>query len=199
MNKKRDMEFLFEIGFLRFLQRNWERFFAVKMANNSEHTFRVVWLALILARKEGVKDEEKVMKMALVHDIVESRSGDVDYLSRQYVERKEELAIRDMLQDTSFEDDFIGIWEEYEAKESMESRVVKDADWLDIDLELMEQKDSSPSVVEVKRKMRKEVVVPKFYTETAKKMWEEVYQSNVHDWHLNGRNRASSGDWKEEE
>jgi len=58
--------------------------------------------------------------MVLVHDISESRTGDVDYLSRQYVVRNEELGIKDMLKDTAAEKEFLELWNEYEAHETKE-------------------------------------------------------------------------------
>ena len=77
----RDIEFLFEVGSLRNVQRGWRQHFGLDVANNLEHTFRVMVLALMIARKEGVKDEEKVMKMALVHDLAETRT--VDFRSEE--------------------------------------------------------------------------------------------------------------------
>jgi putative hydrolase of HD superfamily len=61
--------------------------------------------------------------MVLVHDIAESRAGDVDYLARQYVERNEQLAMEDMLGGTSLETEFYALWEEYEARTSLETRI----------------------------------------------------------------------------
>jgi putative hydrolase of HD superfamily len=196
-DNKRDLEFLFEIGALRKMQRAWGRFFSSEMANISEHIFRVIWLALILARKEGVKSEEKIIKLALVHDISEGRAGDVDYLSRQYVERDEESAAKDMLRGTSLESDFFDLWREMEVKETIEAKIVKDADNLDIDLELMENITLDKDLVDFKEKMREEILLPKLYTESAKKMWKEIYQSNPHAWHMNSdKNRFKGGDWK---
>ena len=64
---KRDIEFLYEIGTLRNMDRAWKAIMATDVASDPEHTFRVVFLALLIARSEGVKNEEKIIKMALVH------------------------------------------------------------------------------------------------------------------------------------
>lgn len=193
---KRDIEFLFEIGRLRFLQRTWQRFFVTKVANDTEHTFRVMWIALIIAKKEGVRDEGRLLKMALVHDIAENRTGDVDYLSRLYAKRDEEMAINDMLDETSLKDEFLDLWREVEKKETKEAQIIKDADTLDIDLELMEQRDANEGLVSRKIEMRKKQVRPKIFTETAREMFDEVYESDVHSWHFDSKNnRFNSGDW----
>ncbi len=194
---KRDIEFLFEMGRLRFGQRNWQRFFNTKVANDSEHTFRVLWIALTIAKREGVADIEKIMKMALVHDIAESRTGDVDYISRSYAKLNEEDAIKDVLEETSVEDEFIESWEEFEKRETIESKIVKDADNLDIDFELMEQMDANEGLIKKKISMRKSNVRQKLFTETAKKMFDEVYSTeDIHDWHFESkRNRFKNGDF----
>ncbi|HEX8974226.1 MAG TPA: HD domain-containing protein [Patescibacteria group bacterium] len=194
IQEKRDIEFFYEIGQLRLINRMWRRFFQSETSNVAEHTLRVIWIALAIAKKEGVKDEEKVLKMALVHDITESRTGEVDYISRQYADLKEELAIRDMLESTVLEEDFLKVWKEYEKRESIEAKLVKDADNLDVNLELMEQRIQTISDKFIKP--REVLVKPKLYTETAKKYWSLIAKSDVHDWHVLGRNRFNQGDWK---
>ncbi|MDB5178712.1 MAG: hypothetical protein JWN01_655, partial [Patescibacteria group bacterium] len=112
----RDIEFIYEIGALRYMQRIWVRFLNPSFQNNTEHMFRVAWIALIIAKREGATDHEKILKMALVHDVSESRTGDVDYLSRQYVKRDQEQGIKDMLSGTALESEFIELWKEYERR-----------------------------------------------------------------------------------
>jgi putative hydrolase of HD superfamily len=195
MSIKRDLEFLYEIGTLRNIQRAWVQMLGSNVANLAEHHFRVVWLALILAKGEKVSNTEKIMKMALVHDIVESRTGDVHYISRQYTIRDEKLAISDMVKDTSMVE-FEKLWEEYESKKSIEAKIVKDADNLDVDLELMEQEWQGNKIRKEFRDHRSLAVYKAFFTETARKLWQEIQKSNPHDWHLKGRNRFNAGDWK---
>lgn len=190
------MEFLYEIGTLRLIPRQWARFLNTGTANLAEHHFRVMWLALIIAKYEGVKNTEKVLKMALVHDIAESRTVDVDYLSRQYVERNEELGIKDMLKNTAIEKEFLELSQEYEERKSKEAQIVKDADNLDIDMEIREQLARGNSLAEEWKGFRSQVKRNNLYTKTAKKIWVGIYKSDPHDWHTKGRNRIKAGDWK---
>lgn len=196
MNLKREIELLFEIGCFRFMQRTWKRFLNSDFQNNTEHSYRVAWLALLIAKHEKVGNEEKILKMAMVHDLPESRSTDVDYLSRQYVIRNEKQATEDMFEGTLFEEEMIEICREYQTRESIESRIVKDADNLDVDLELKEQKERGFHFDSYWSKQRKSAVYPRLYTKTAKKLWMEIQKSNPHNWHLLGRNRFRDGDWK---
>ena len=114
----RDVDFLYELGALRLIDRQWRRFHSQNFANLADHHFRVAWIALVIAAREGGQiDTGKIVKMALVHDIAESRTGDVDYLSRQYVTKDEAGAARDMMDETSVGEEFLALLEEYEKRE----------------------------------------------------------------------------------
>ncbi len=192
----RDLEFLFELGQLRFIKRAWVQVLSPEFDNLSEHMFRVAWLSMLICKMENAGDHEKILKIALIHDIAESRTGDVHYISRQYTKRNEELAIDDMLEKTVFED-FKNVWNEYEKRESIEARIVKDADNLSVDMELVEQAYKGNKLKEMFAEHRKKVSENGLFTESAKKLWAEMQTANPHDWHLNGRNRFKDGDWKD--
>jgi putative hydrolases of HD superfamily len=196
MSILRDLQLIYEVGMLRNIPRAWCQVMGMDVANLAEHHFRIAWIAMILAKHEGVTNIEKILKMALVHDVAESRTGDVHYVSRLYTKRDEHIAIKDILQSTEVEEDLLSIIEEYEKRESIESRIVKDADSLDVDLELHELKQGTP-LEKRWHDIRKESVFPHLYTESAKKIWELIYDSDPHDWHILGKNRHTAGDWKE--
>lgn len=193
--QQRDSEFLFEIGTLRFIQRTWKQFIGSNFENLAEHTLRVVWTALVIARGEEHADTAKIVKMALVHDITESRTGDVHYISRLYTKRDEKSAIKDMLRNTSLEGEFFTLWQEYEERKIIEAKIVKDADNIEVDLELMEQKARgnplSDKWVAMRRKVRSTL-----FTASAQKLFDEIYQTDPDSWHINAPNRFSAGDWK---
>lgn len=193
-----DVRFLFEMGQIRLIDRMWRRFHTEGFANLAEHHFRVFWIALVIAAQEGDVDTGKIGKMVMVHDIAESRTGDVDYIARQYVERNELLGIQDMLDGTSLKDEFFDLWQEYETRKSLEAKIVKDADTLDVDMELSEQAAQGNKVFrDAKTDLRKRDVRPLLFTEAAKMMFDEIIVANPHDWHLKGRNRHNAGDWKQ--
>ncbi len=194
---KRDLEFLYELGDIRFIQRQWHRFHLGSVADLADHHFRVLWLSLMIAAREHADiDSEKMMKMALVHDIAESRTGDADYIARQYVTRNEELGISDMLAETSLEEEFLGLWHEYEARECLEAKIVKDADNLDVDLEIREQRSQGHHLAEAWTQNDDRAVNRKFATKTAQELHKAILTSNPYDWHVNApRNRVNGGDW----
>lgn len=195
-NPIRDLEFLYEIGCLRHIQRTWKQFLNPDFADLSGHLLRVIWISLILARYEKVTNTEKIIKMAIVHDLSESRSVDSHYVSRQYVERHEHEAISDTLDDTSLSQEFLALWEEYEHRECIEAKIVKDADSLDVDLELKEQEYRGLKLGEDTFEGRQYVAETKLYTQAAYEFWKLIQTSNPNDWHVRGKNRFTTGDWR---
>lgn len=186
---KRDLEFIYEMGALRHIDRQWKRFLLASPQNTVEHTFRVIWTSLILSKMEKAGDLNKIIKMALVHDIVESRTGDTDYLMRPYVERNDEKAIKAVLKDTSLEKDFTKIFIEFEKRESIEAKIVKDADNLDVDLETREQEAKGMKPIKEWKKFRQVHMYKKFYTKSARKLYRQIEKSNPNDWHTKAQNR----------
>lgn len=194
-NLRADINFLLEIGNLRLIPRMGNRFLKGLDSNLAEHHFRAFWIAMLIAGREG-GDTGKIAKMVLVHDIPESRTGDVDYLSRQYVERNEKLALHDMLAGLPLKEEFEKLWQEYEAHETLEAKIAKDADNLDVDFDLFEQAAMGNALRGHWQEARRFIAKEKFYTQTAKDMFAQLENANPHEWHLNGRNRLSEGDWK---
>jgi putative hydrolase of HD superfamily len=192
----RDLEFLFELGMLRHIKRAWVQLLTPDFENLADHMFRVAWLALTISKMEKAGDHEKILKMALLHDIAESRTGDVHYISRQYTKRNDLLAMTDMLGGT-VQADMMQVWEEYERRESIEAKIVKDADTLSVDMELAEQAYLGNSLQDLFEEHRQKVANNSLFTVSAKKLWHEIQHANPHDWHLKGRNRFNAGDWKD--
>ena len=89
---------------------------------------------MILAEDSQIKvDANRVMKMMLLHDIVEIDAGDVlvyDTKARQEVQEKEIKAAKRIfgLLPENLEKEFTNIWEEFEAEETNESKFAKALD-----------------------------------------------------------------------
>ncbi len=181
--KKRDLELLYEIGSLRHIPRGWTQHLGVRCATDLEHTMRVIFTALILARMEKVKNEEKIIKMALVHDLAETRTADHSYVQKVYVTIDEKSAIHDTLQGTILSD-FEEIIDEYEERKCIEAKIVKDADNLDIDIELKEFDEQGHKLPKKWINERKLIRNKKLYTKSAKKLWDEIQKSSPASWHI---------------
>ena len=182
--KKRDLELLYEIGSLRLIPRAWIQHLGLPVASTLEHTVRVIYLALLIAHEEGVKkSDEKIIKMALIHDVVEARVADLAYVHKVYSVQDEKRAAEDMFADTDF-GDLHTHFKAYEKRDSIEAKIVKDADNLDIDLELKELEEQGSKLPAKLRGMRVMVRNKKLYTKTAKKLWDAIDKSNPAQWHM---------------
>lgn len=193
----RDVELLYELSALRHIPRQWVRFGMPGVSRLAEHHYQVTWIALILAARIKEKvDTDKVLKMALAHDIAESRTNDVDYISRQYVTKDEQRALHDMLKGTSISEEFESLIKEYEQRESLEAKIVKDADNLHVDLELCEQKEQGNGLPDKWRGNRDGVSRKKLFTAEAKQLYKELIDTAPSSWHTESpNNRVHSGDW----
>lgn len=179
----RDVEFLYEVGSLRNVQRGWLQHLATDCASDLEHILRVQLLALALARHEGVGNEELILKMALVHDLAESRTADHSIVQKVYVQEDEERALHDLFAGTSLQH----LQEAatlYAARELPQAKIVKDADNLDVDLELKEIEERGHLLPGKWRRFRKMVRDEKLYTESAKRFWDEIQTSDPASWHM---------------
>ncbi len=190
MSLERDIEFLYELGSLRNVQRGWRQHLGVDCANDLEHTLRVTWMALALARREKELrpetqiDETLLLKMALAHDVCETRTSDHSYIQKVYVRAEEERAVNDLFRDTSLVD-FTDVAAKYEARDCLESKLVKDADNLDVDMELRELEERGHKLPEKWMVFRKKIVDEKLYTQAAKDFWHGLQTADPAAWHMN--------------
>ncbi len=182
--QKRDIEFLYEIGTLRNLERTWQQFMGDGCASVPEHTFRMLFLALLIARGEKYTDEGRILKMVLVHDIGESRTGDTNYVQAVYTTKETARATRDTFRGTSFADLYGDILAEYEERKTLAAKIVKDADNLDVDFELQEMKEKGSVIAQKMDGSRRLIRNKKLYTKTAKKIWDALQKADPAAWHL---------------
>lgn len=106
------------------------------------HNFSVALLALILAealRREGVPvDSGKAVKIALLHELGEILLGDLHLKARtllgeEAVSRAEAQAVREVLAPLGeLGESFYRLWEEFEGRKSLEGRIVRAADKLEL-------------------------------------------------------------------
>jgi putative hydrolase of HD superfamily len=182
MSHSRDLDFLFEVGALRFKDRVWVQFHRPNVANVAEHTLRVAWIAQLLAAREGA-DVGKVLQMAMVHDVGKSRAGDAHWLNRAYIKRDESKAIADTTANTSVGPVSNELWKEFKAGGTIEAKIVKDADNLDVDLEFRERRDDW-NFARREDHVRRNVFEHKLYTDSAKELWQEIQSSDPHRWYV---------------
>ncbi len=135
------VDFLFEVGILNELPRSGCHFLGVTKQNVAEHSFRIAVIAYCLAKLAPDADEGRLVKMCLLHDIVEARTGDMNYVQKKYVKVDEDKALRDQAARLPFGDDYIALVEEFNAAQTREAQLAKDADQLELMLVLKRTSD----------------------------------------------------------
>ena len=177
VNIEKITNFFFEIAGLRRLIRSHSQFIDTANDNISDHIFRVALIGMVLAKMENC-DENKVIKIALFHDLAEARTGDANYIQKQYSKRFEEEAIKDQTEHLPIKDEAVALFKEYQERKTKESIVVKDADMLD---QMVLQQEYFYGD-EKNRKIWHQNNEIKIKTESGKKIAEEIKTSNPFEW-----------------
>jgi putative hydrolase of HD superfamily len=138
---RRIADFLFEAGMLKRTPRTGWQFLGSGEESVSDHTHRAALLAFVLASRKDDIDMEKVLKMALFHDLPEARTGDLNYMNQKYSKPDEEKAIADMTEGLDFGQEIAEVLQEFTEQETPEAQLVKDADNLEMLLSLKEHQD----------------------------------------------------------
>lgn len=125
---KKQIEFIIEVDKIKHIFRKTKVFNKSRFENDAEHAWHLAVIALVMNEYSNEKiDVSKVIKMVLIHDIVEIDAGDVivyDTQMRALAAEKENIAaerIFGILPDEQKEE-FIGLWREFEEKRTPESK-----------------------------------------------------------------------------
>ena len=133
----KQIEFIKEIDKLKYIQRKTKLFNSDRNENDAEHSWHLAMMAIILSQHSNVPvDVLKVVKMVLIHDIVEIDAGDTfiyDTQKNHTNTDEERLAAERIfgILPKQQKDDLIAIWEEFEAGESDEAKFAKSMDRLE--------------------------------------------------------------------
>ncbi len=131
MKPEEIVKLLMDVEKLKEVDREgWKHRGITKPESVAEHTLGVAFLAMTIAEAEGL-NVEKSLRMALVHDLPESRIGDISFHSPRYPE-KESLEAKAADEILSEVPDYHKAWMEYSKGESPEARLVKYADKLEL-------------------------------------------------------------------
>lgn len=135
------VNFLFEVGMLKKTPRSGYRFLGSGRESVAEHCFRTSVIGYVLSLHEEEADPLRTVLLCLMHDLPEARTGDLNYVNKRYVNADENKALKDLAADLPFGGDIIDLVVEFNAGKSIEARLARDADQLDLILELKEQLD----------------------------------------------------------
>ncbi len=122
----RQIAFLIEIDRVKTIFRKTRLLSDKRYENDAEHGWHMSLMALILWEHSNQQvDISKVVKMALIHDLVEIDAGDTflyaeDQKDKTANERKCAERIFGLLPEDQ-RDEYLELWEEFEAKETAEA------------------------------------------------------------------------------
>jgi putative hydrolase of HD superfamily len=171
------INFFFETGFLQNLQRSGNNFLGSGNQTVASHVFRVTIIGYTISEILSA-DTKEVMTMCLFHDIEESRTGDLNYLQQRYVKSDDKKALNDCIKNIPIKNQISKIINEFEQLNSLESKIAKDADTLELILYLKEEfdkgnKEASEWIFYAKKRL---------ITDIAKKMAEEIDNVPYNEW-----------------
>lgn len=117
----------------------------------AEHSYRVAFLAMLLAEKFEL-DSLKLVKMALVHDIGETVTGDVVCEegtqitgSKEDKHRNEEKAVGEIFGIDESLKEYESLWKEFEDQKTEEAKFLKALDKLEMAIQALEyQEEGNP-------------------------------------------------------
>jgi len=133
----KQISFIQEIDKIKYIQRKTKLFNSDRCENDAEHSWHLAIMTMVLAEHSDTPiDVLKVLKMVLIHDIVEIDAGDTfiyDTLkshSNTDNERKAAIRIFGLLPKEQG-DELIAIWEEFETGATNEAKFAKSMDRLE--------------------------------------------------------------------
>jgi putative hydrolase of HD superfamily len=130
----KQIQFIKEIDKLKYIQRKTKLFNSNRHENDAEHSWHLAMMAIVLAQHSNKPiDVLKVLKMVLIHDIVEIDAGDTFLYDSQknHTNTDEELIAAKRifgLLPTEQAEEFIAIWKEFEEGITDESKFAKAMD-----------------------------------------------------------------------
>jgi len=176
------VNFFFEVGTLKRTDRTgWSISGISKPDNVASHIYRTIVIGYVIAELEKC-DRDKVVRMILFHDIPEARIGDLHKVAQNYIdmEEGEMKAAKDQssLLPENIAKEYIELLKEFNSKETKESIVAKDADYLEAALSAKEHmingyRHAAEFIERVRSIIR---------TDSAKKILDEIEHSDGFWW-----------------
>lgn len=186
-------DFLFEMGMLCKTPRSGYQFLGSGRESVAEHVLRTVYTGYALCKLNPSLNELRVLKMCVLHDLPEARTGDMNYVNKKYVRVDEAKAVRELTESLSFGEDIRQAIDEFNAKETAESRIARDADQIALILQLKEYGDLGNKYSEEWI----EYALKRLCTEEGKKLAARIIETDSshwwfkekNDWWINGNSR----------
>ncbi len=132
---------LFEARILKDIIRSGYAFLGSGKESIAEHSFMTAFICFTMAKMDATLNLERMVAMALVHDLAEARTGDLNYVEKKYSIPDESKAISHLIKHISFGKDIEKLVKEFNQGATTEARLANDADQISFILELKKLSD----------------------------------------------------------
>ncbi|MDR3010775.1 MAG: HD domain-containing protein [Sphingobacterium sp.] len=133
----KQIEFIKEIDKIKYIQRKTKLFNSDRPENDAEHSWHLALMAMVLSEHANQSvDLLKVIKMVLIHDIVEIDAGDTfiyDAEKNHNNTAAERIAAQRIfgILPTEQTEELIALWEEFEAGQTHDAKFARAMDRLE--------------------------------------------------------------------
>jgi putative hydrolase of HD superfamily len=133
---QQQVDFMIEMDRLKDIIRRTYINHGERLENTAEHSWQVALMAMVMAEYAGeAVDISRVIRMLLVHDVVEIRAGDTYIYQPGHEDeqrKKEEQAANELfgMLPADQAEEFNALWVEFEGRQTPESRFAKALDRL---------------------------------------------------------------------
>lgn len=153
----------------------------------AEHTYRMLNIAFVLNKRAAEPaDELHLLQLVLFHDLPEARTGDLNYENQKYARIDEAKLFREMENELPYGGEIVSLAREYEARQTLASRIAYDADQLEFLVTVKEELDRGnplaadwipPCVARLK-------------SDAAKQLAQEILTTRSDEWWFHSKNDA---------
>lgn len=182
-------DLLFQAKMLKEIPRSGFHFLGAGRESVAEHTFCTAFIAFVMSRTEPGVDRYRLLAMCLAHDLLEARTGDLNTVHKRYLHTDTDKALQDTVRGLPFTGELSGLIEEFEANQSREAKLARDADQLALILDLKAMIDVGHQPAE----KWLPPVVERLQTETGRKLAEAILKTDWDHWWLKNTLDRSGG------
>lgn len=169
---------------LKKTPRTGYQFLGTGKESVADHSFRMTVIGYVLASMKPEADGRKVVLMCLFHDMPEARTGDHNYVNKRYAQVDETQALEDQVRGLPFGQEMKELFREFNEAQTLEARLAKDADQIDLILDLKEQLDLGNS----RATDWLTFAVQRLLTDSGKRIAQKILESQSDDWWFDRKN-----------
>ena len=181
---KRELYFIQQAGVLMQMPMSHNRTLGTTFDDVASHSFHTAIIAYVIARMEKLshKDALVSLSMGVFHDLLEARTGDRDFIEKNYTSANEKKAIKDQFEGLNFGKDLSNLIDEYEERESLIAKCAKDADSVQQMYQEWVLMWQGNKLAEKWFRVKQKLIVPRLRTDSARELVSSMKESNPHEW-----------------